>query len=85
MTDIDQVLNERAKSHGDYPTHAYFTQKIKAVFREARAYERMQAHQLETLDMIAHKIGRILAGDPGHADHWVDIQGYAALTAKEIE
>ena len=35
--------------------------------------------------MIAHKIGRILAGDPNHIDHWLDIAGYATLVAKELE
>ena len=35
--------------------------------------------------MILHKIGRILAGDPNHKDHWVDIAGYANLPIKEIE
>ena len=29
--------------------------------------------------MIAHKIGRILAGDPSFQDHWADIAGYATL------
>jgi hypothetical protein len=24
-------------------------------------------------------MGRILAGNPSHADHWHDIQGYAKL------
>ena len=35
--------------------------------------------------MIAHKIGRILNGDPNYADSWVDIAGYAQLVANELE
>jgi hypothetical protein len=36
------------------------------------------------LEMIAHKIGRVLAGDPNHADHWDDIAGYARLVARRV-
>jgi hypothetical protein len=41
--------------------------------------------QREALDMIQHKIGRILAGNPNHHDHWHDIAGYATLVANELE
>ena len=34
--------------------------------------------------MIVHKIARILAGDPNHADHWHDIAGYAILVEERI-
>ena len=35
--------------------------------------------------MIAHKLGRICAGDPDFPDHYKDIAGYATLVAKELE
>jgi hypothetical protein len=35
--------------------------------------------------MIAHKIGRIVNGDPDHVDSWVDIAGYAQLVADELQ
>ncbi|WP_257617167.1 hypothetical protein [Campylobacter pinnipediorum] len=35
--------------------------------------------------MIAHKIARILAGNPNYKDHWDDIAGYATLVSKELE
>ena len=34
--------------------------------------------------MFAHKIGRILVGDPNHRDHWDDISGYAVLVADRL-
>lgn len=40
--------------------------------------------QSESLDMIAHKIGRIIAGDPNVEDHWRDIAGYATLVADRL-
>lgn len=38
----------------------------------------------EALDMIAHKIGRILNGDHDYADSWDDIAGYARLVADRV-
>ena len=34
--------------------------------------------------MIAHKIGRILAGNPDFKDHWDDIAGYAVLISQRV-
>lgn len=83
--DIDAVLAERGKVHGDYEDHALYTQSIKDIIRLSDNYHNdMSPHQRETLDMIAHKIGRILAGDPNHKDHWIDIAGYAKLTADRL-
>lgn len=39
----------------------------------------------EALFMIAHKIGRIVNGDPWHVDSWIDIAGYAKLVADRLE
>jgi hypothetical protein len=41
--------------------------------------------QWEALEMIAHKIGRIVNGDPDYADSWIDIAGYAKLVADELQ
>jgi hypothetical protein len=45
----------------------------------------LDSDQLEALDMIAHKIARILNGDPNYADNWIDIAGYATLVANRLE
>jgi hypothetical protein len=39
---------------------------------------------LPRLDMICHKIGRIINGDPDYADSWHDIAGYAQLVANRL-
>lgn len=41
--------------------------------------------QYEALDMIAHKIARIINGDPDYADSWDDIAGYAKLVADRLQ
>ena len=85
MTAIRETLQERGKTHGDYRHHAEYTQAIKRVCRSSSNWDLMEAHQQETLDMLAHKIGRVLAGDPNFADHWHDMAGYATLTEQRLD
>lgn len=44
----------------------------------------LKPDQRECLEMIAHKIGRILNGDPHYEDSWRDIAGYATLVADRL-
>lgn len=86
-TDVDAVLEERGKRYGKFTDHARITQEFKALayhFMEEGG-KVMQPDQIEALDMIFHKIGRILNGDPDYADSWVDIAGYAKLVADRLE
>lgn len=84
MTDLNALLTERKSTHGDYTEHAMYTQRLKGYFRACPNWQKLEDHQRETLEMIAHKIGRILAGDPHFDDHWKDISGYAKLTADRL-
>lgn len=84
---VDAILEERGSRYGPFVTHAEITQRLKAVATEF-IYERDKAlahDQQEALDMIFHKIGRIINGDPDYADSWVDIAGYAKLVADRLE
>lgn len=83
-TNLDELLAERGKTHGDYSMHAWITQSIKAIHHQSPNWDRLTPIQKETLDMVAHKIGRVLAGDPDVADHWDDMAGYAKLTADRL-
>jgi hypothetical protein len=83
MTDpTNALLQERAKTHGDYSVHSAVTQSLKLTMRARTGWEDLNHWQREGLEMIAHKIGRILAGDPNFRDHWDDIAGYARLVAE---
>jgi len=85
MSDINETLAQRETTRADYGDHAATTQKIKDVIRSGRTYGKLDAHERETLDMIAHKIGRIVSGNPHFHDHWHDIAGYAVLSANRNE
>lgn len=84
-TDVDAVLTERGKRYGVFAKHASVAQDIKRVLFNCRHRESLAADQVEALEMIAHKLGRIVNGDPNYADSWVDIAGYAKLVADRLE
>lgn len=82
---IEDILQERGKRYGDFDTHAMITQLIKAPMQCTDNWrDRLSFSQKEALEMIAHKIGRILNGDPDYIDNWDDISGYAMLVANEL-
>lgn len=87
MTDINETLNERGSRYGTFVGHAEVTQAIKRVMAEALAKRNktLDDDQWESLEMVAHKIGRIINGDPNYSDSWVDIAGYAQLVADRLE
>ena len=86
IRNIDELLTERGKTHGDYSEHADITQRTKDLWRSYESgWARLNYPQRETLDMIAHKVGRILAGNPNVKDHWDDTAGYARLVSQLLE
>lgn len=81
---VEDILIERKKTHGDFTDHARITQSIKRIMRSEVGWDRLSDCQRESLEMNAHKIGRILAGNPDVNDHWDDIAGYAKLVSERI-
>ena len=80
---IDKTLKQRQKTHGDFKTHAQISQELKAVLWKYD-YQNLSPEQCESLEMIAHKIARILNGNANHVDHWHDIAGYATLVENSL-
>lgn len=86
MQTLSETLNQRNKTYGSFETHAEATQTLKAIFRAkmGEKWDQLADDQKEGLEMIAHKLGRIINGDPNYADSWTDIAGYAELVAKRL-
>jgi hypothetical protein len=83
----ESILKERGSRYGDFVGHANITQELKEVTAR-HLNERTKVlydDQQEALDMIYHKIGRIINGDPNYDDSWVDIAGYATLVANRLQ
>lgn len=82
--DINTTLTERGKRYGTFKDHANVTQQLKGVMFGFNPSLRLENDQKEALEMIAHKLGRIINGDPDYADSWHDIAGYAQLVADRL-
>lgn len=84
--DVSATLAERGKRYGEFAGHAEVTQILKAIVQKRlKARNKFLApDQQEALDMIFHKIGRIINGDANYDDSWIDIAGYAKLVADRL-
>lgn len=78
-----EILNERAKTHGDFAKVAEIATTLKRLFRKSKG--QLSVTQTEALDLIATKLARIACGDPNVRDHWEDIAGYAQLVARDLQ
>lgn len=79
MSDIDATLNERGSRYGTFTSQAKLSQLLKAVMHDTDGWDALADDQKEALEMVQHKIARILNGDPDYADSWHDVAGYATL------
>lgn len=81
---IDATLSERGNRYGAFTGHARITQNIKRAMTDSPNWAKLSDPQKEALEMTAHKIGRILNGDPDYHDSWHDINGYIKLVADDL-
>jgi len=85
MATVTATLKQRGKTHGKFSDTANAEQELRDWLREQEGWEQLSASQRCALDMIVHKMARIMCGNPNFADHWHDIQGYAQLVEQELE
>lgn len=84
LNKIENVLQERGANYGDFAFVAFRSQQIQNHLRVHDPEKQYTPTQREALQMIASKLARIVTGDPGHRDSWIDIAGYAKLVADSI-
>lgn len=84
VTDITETLKERGNRYGEFDEHARITQGIKRAMADSPNWAELSDDKKEALEMVAHKIGRILNGDPEYADSWHDIIGYTKLVEDKL-
>jgi len=76
---IEQTLQEREATHGDFSDVAAYAQLMKEILRNSTGYRRMSDAQRESCEAWLMKTARLMAGDVDHIDHAHDIAGYATL------
>ena len=82
---ITDILTERGNNYGAFPEHARITQNIKRAMADSANWNAITDTQKEALEMLAHKIGRVLNGDVNYLDSWVDIVGYTQLVVDDMQ
>ena len=86
-TTVDNLVDERAITYGKFENLAEVSQR----FKDSLHYflitrnKYLAPDQQEAMELIFHKLARIVNGDPDHIDNWKDIAGYATLVADRIE
>jgi hypothetical protein len=84
---VDNTLLNRAGDYGTFKEGAALMQGIKRqLAAHAEKHNRTFADdQWEAIEMIVHKLARIVNGNPDKIDSWVDIAGYATLVAERLQ
>jgi hypothetical protein len=85
--DVDETLDNRAQDYGKFKDGATLMQGIKRLLADhaAKHDKTFADDQWEALEMIVHKMARIVNGNPDKVDSWVDIAGYATLVADRLQ
>ena len=82
---IQQTLAAREANYGRFADQAELSQAFKNIARSAEKWEQLPADMKESIDMICHKMARVLNGKGAeYADNWHDIAGYAALVEDRL-
>ena len=84
MSAVDNTISTRKGEHGVYYDHATLSQDMKLAMYQSPKYLLLPPDVRESLEMIQHKIARVINGDHRHLDSWHDIQGYARLVEQKL-
>jgi hypothetical protein len=71
-------IPNRDHQHGGMEAVGTLSQSLKIPIHHGANWHLLTHGEQEALDMICHKIARILSGaDPHDPEHWTDLAGYA--------
>ena len=81
---MSKLLEQRGQNYGDFSGQASISQGLKDVARNGVQYDSLKPFQKESVEMILHKIARIVNGNPNYIDSWKDIIGYSQLVVDKL-
>lgn len=87
MNDINKTLAARGHRYGEFEDCAIIAQMLKSAMRDTSVYrwKQLSPDMREALEMIQHKIARIINGDENFIEGWHDIAGYATLVENRLQ
>lgn len=77
-------MKARDERYGGFENVSSVSQGLKDIVFLRTTHEWSHA-QAEAMEMILHKVARLVCGGPDHVDSWVDIAGYANLGARSTK
>lgn len=83
-TSVDQILGERGNRYGTFESNAKTCQLLKNVLHSQDGWYRLSYVQREAVEMMMHKISRLVNGDATYLDTVVDIAGYNQLMLEHM-
>lgn len=82
---IEKTLKQRGSIYGAFADNAETSQILKQTMRQAKNWDELSYAQQEALEMVQHKISRMLNGNHNYQDNVVDILGYTELMFKDMK
>lgn len=79
MSNVVDLISERAKTHGDWDRTSDIAQGAKEYWRSLPEWKKLNHRQREALEMQCSKQARMVSGVFDHPDHHEDFDGYQAL------
>lgn len=73
---LEATIIDRKQRYGDFYDVSVTSQGLKNVMIKSPNWKELSPDKKEALEMVVHKISRILNGDPEFKDSWLDIAGY---------
>lgn len=83
--EVNKLLEEREKTHGDFAKQAITAMALKYVIEQTPNWKEMPSFMRESLDLMATKISRMCHGNMREPEHMRDCAGYAMLIVRELE
>lgn len=85
MADIDNTIQDRASKYGDFREQGRVAQNLKDAMRDSPNWDALPAYMKEGLEMIQHKISRMLNGEILYDDNVHDIVGYTKIMQDRMQ
>ena len=83
--EVHKILQQRGSTYGDFAELAEFEQVVKDIFKSRDNWWNLKPFQRTAIEMIIHKLARIMNGNVDYKDNYVDICGYCQLVLNEIK
>ena len=80
-----ETVEARESVYGPFSVHAEAEQAMKAAMTSQPGWAKLNNVQKSAMEMIVHKMARVLNNSADYDDNWHDIAGYATLAENDAK